>query len=359
MSVNPHYYVVIMAGGIGSRFWPFSRTKYPKQFHDVLGQGKTMLQQTADRFKDVCLPENIYVVTNKDYKGLVKESLPFLNDHQILLEPTARNTAPCIAYACHKIAQKDPDAVLVISPSDHVVTQEENFKSIAISALNKAATSDVLLTIGITPSRPDTGYGYIQFVESESEFKKVKTFTEKPNLELAEQFVSSGDFVWNAGIFIWSAKSILKAFEQLMPEMNQLFDSCNKVFYSDAEQEVINKVYSQCKNISIDYAIMEKASNVYTILAEFGWSDLGTWKSLYEVSNKSPEGNVVSGKVLLYDTKNSIIKTSKDKLVVIQGLDGYIVAEFDGVLMICKKEEEQKVKEFVADVKALGESKFI
>jgi mannose-1-phosphate guanylyltransferase len=346
-------YVVIMAGGIGSRFWPFSRTNYPKQFHDVLGIGESMLQMTMKRFQTICPPENIFVVTNKDYELLVKEQLPELTDNQILLEPIGRNTAPCIAYASYKIAKINPDAKLVVTPADHVVLKQEAFNDVIGKALTVAAEDDVLITLGIKPSRPDTGYGYIQFLdEGEQPIKKVKTFTEKPNLDLAQMFLNSGDFVWNSGIFIWSAQSILRAFRQCLPEVSEIFEEGANLYNTPQEQNFIVKAYSHCRNISIDYGIMEKVDNVYVVLSDIGWSDLGTWNSLYTISSKNEQGNAIDGDVLLYDTQNCIIKTPKERLVVVQGLEGFIVAEHDNVLMICKLDEEQKVKEFMADAKS-------
>lgn len=341
-----------MAGGIGSRFWPFSRTNFPKQFHDVLGTGKTMIQQTADRYRNVCPQENILVVTNKDYYSLVKSQLPYLNDSQILLEPTGRNTAPCVAYAAFKIFKKDPLANLVVCPADHVILKEETFERVILEALAATNRSNRLLTLGMKPTRPDTGYGYIQFHEGEETVKKVKTFTEKPALDIAMKFLESGDFVWNSGIFIWNAESILEALEKYQPELYELFHDGSENLYSSTEQSFINNTYPQCKNISIDTGIMEKADNVYVMLADFGWSDLGTWKSLYELSEKDSYGNVVNANAMLYDTYNSVVRVSKDKLVVLEGVENLIVAEADGVIMICNKDHEQRVKDFVADTKA-------
>ena len=350
--MNNNTYVVIMAGGIGSRFWPFSRTNYPKQFHDVLGIGETMLQMTMKRFEQICPTENIFIVTNKDYEQLVKEQLPQLGANQILLEPIGRNTAPCIAYASYKIAQINPNANLIVAPSDHVVLKQEAFNQVINTALEAAAADDVLITLGITPSRPDTGYGYIQFIsDGDQPIKKVKTFTEKPNLELAQMFLNSGDFVWNSGIFIWSVQSILNAFRQHLTEVSEIFEEGSAKYNTAEEQNFIVKAYSHCRNISIDYGIMEKVDNVYVVLADIGWSDLGTWNSLYTISDKDEQANVVDGDVMLYDTKNCIIKTPKNRLVVVQGLEGYIIAEHDNVLMICKLDEEQKVKDFTADAK--------
>lgn len=358
--MNKNNYAVIMAGGIGSRFWPFSRAKHPKQFHDVLGTGKTLLQQTADRFLNVCPKENIFIVTNKDYVGLVKEQLPFLSDDQILAEPIGRNTAPCIGYACYKIREKNPDGNVVVAPSDHVILKENEFEERIKEALSSTAKDNILITLGIKPSRPDTGYGYIQYIENNKPgIKKVKTFTEKPVLELAKKFLESGDFVWNAGIFIWNVQSIIKSIEQHLPEMAEIFEEGRKAYWTKSEEPFIATAYSHCKNISIDFGVMEKADNVFVLLSDFGWSDLGTWKSLYDISEKNVDSNVVQGNILTYNTNNCIIKTPNEKLVVVHGLDDFIVAEYDNVLMICKKEDEQKVKDFVSDVKSKKGEKFI
>lgn len=357
--MNQNNYAIIMAGGIGSRFWPFSRMRFPKQFHDVLGTGKSLLQQTISRFENIVPKENIIVVTNKVYADLVKTQAPFLTDDQILGEPIGRNTAPCIAYGCYKIREKNPNANIIVAPSDHVILKEHDFEERLKEALKETTEKEILITLGIKPSRPDTGYGYIQYLESnEPGIKKVKTFTEKPALELAKKFLESGDFVWNAGIFIWNVKTIIHSIEQFMPEMAETFEEGKNNFWKPEEEQFIVRAYSQCKNISIDYGIMEKADNVYVLLSDFGWSDLGTWKSLYDISEKNEDGNVVQGNVLTYHTKNCIIKTPADKLVVIHGLEDFIIAEYDDVLMICKKEDEQKVKDFVADVKSKKGEKF-
>jgi mannose-1-phosphate guanylyltransferase len=357
--MDPNNYVIIIAGGIGSRFWPISRMKFPKQFHDVLGTGKTLLQQTISRFENLVPKENIIVVTNKVYVDLVKSQIPFLSPDQILGEPVGRNTAPCIAYGCYKIREKNPHANIIVAPSDHVILKEHEFEEKLKEALRETAEKEILITLGIKPSRPDTGYGYIQYIENnEAGIKKVKTFTEKPALELAKKFLESGDFVWNAGIFIWNVQSIIKKIEQFLPEMAEIFEEGKKSFWTKDEEPFILRAYSHCRNISIDYGIMEKADNVYVLLSDFGWSDLGTWKSLYDICEKNGEGNVIQGNVLTYHTKNSIIKTSPDKLVVIHGLEDFIVAEYDDVIMICKKEDEQKVKDFVADVKSKKGEKY-
>ena len=261
-----HTYVIIMAGGVGTRFWPFSRTSYPKQFHDVLGTGRTLLQQTADRFEGVCPTANIYIVTSDKYKDLCQQQLPQLTDDQVLCEPVARNTAPCIAYACYKIKQRDPEASIVVAPADHIILKEEAFRHTIRTALATTAGQDVLVTLGIQPSRPDTGYGYIQYLpQGEGAVKKVKTFTEKPHLELAEQFVESGEFVWNAGIFVWNVQAICRAFEQFLPETAEIFAEGESLYYTDREQAFINKAYSLCKSISIDNGVMEKADNVFVV----------------------------------------------------------------------------------------------
>ena len=352
--MNNNNYVVIMAGGVGTRFWPFSRSMNPKQFHDVLGTGRTLLQQTADRFEEICPKENVFIVTSQDYIQIIKEQLPFMTDNQILAEPSRRNTAPCVAYACYKIATQNPDANIIVAPADHIILREKAFENRINLALKATAKNDILLTLGIMPTRPDTGYGYIQYIHTQDEVKKVKTFREKPNLELAKLFVTSGEYVWNAGIFIWNVQSIKKAFAQNSPQIHEIFSRGESVYFTKNEPDFINQVYQTCESISIDYAVMEKADNVYTVMGDFGWSDLGTWKSLYEVSEKDENENVVDGETMLYGVTNSIIKTPKDRLVVVQGLDGYIIAEYDNVLMICEKEQEQFVKNFVADASKKG-----
>lgn len=347
-------YVIIMAGGVGTRFWPFSRQSNPKQFHDVLGTGKTLIQQTVERYEGVCPKENIFIATGEEYYELTKAQLPYLSDDQILMEPSRRNTAPCIAYACYKIASRNPNANIVVAPSDHIILKEEAFRDRVRMALNFSAKNDVLVTLGIEPSRPDTGYGYIQFEENESTIKKVKTFAEKPTHEWAVKFIESGEFVWNAGIFIWSAKSILKSFDEHLPDMAEAFNEMKQDFFTPNETKALAKAYPQCRNVSIDYGIMEKATNVYVIPSEFAWSDLGTWKSLYENSEKDENQNAVDADAILLETKDCIIKTPKNRLVVVSGLEGFIVAEYDNVLMICRKDDEQKVKEFVTLAKEKG-----
>lgn len=354
-----------MAGGIGTRFWPISKTSHPKQFIDILGTGKSLIRQTYDRFLNVCLKENIYIVTNEIYKNLVLEQIPGISVDQIICEPTRRNTAPCIAYASYKIAQINPDANIVVAPSDHIILKEENFIEIIEAALKATAKNNWLLTLGITPSRPDTGYGYIQFNQDscyleEDKIKKVKTFTEKPGLEMAQSFLQSGDFLWNSGIFIWSLKSILKAFEEYLPEIATSFIEGNSKYNTPEEEGFIKETYTICKSISIDYGIMEKADNVYVLRSDFGWSDLGTWGSLYDTREKNADGNTIVGKnVIVYDSKNCIVNMPNEKLVVMQGLEGYIVVESDNILLICKKTDEQQIRSFVNDVKVEKGEQFV
>jgi mannose-1-phosphate guanylyltransferase len=358
-----NYYAVIMAGGIGSRFWPISRSAHPKQFIDILGTGKTLIQTTYERFLNIVPAENIFIVTNEGYRSLVKEQLPDIDDNQVLGEPVMRNTAPCVAYACHKINRLNPEASIVVAPSDHLILQPEKFVADIRSALETASRNSCLVTLGIKPSRPDTGYGYIQFMEEtlENNFHKVKTFTEKPNLELAKTFVQSGEFLWNAGIFVWSAKSILRSFEQHLPEMNDTFKEGSGLFNTENEHAFIQNAYYQCTNISIDYGIMEKADNVYVLPTDFGWSDLGTWASVYDLAEKDYLGNAVipSDKVIMYDSSNCMVNVPKGKVVILQGLDDYIVVEANNTLMICRKDQEQAVKQIVADVKSKFGSDYI
>jgi len=350
-------YCVIMAGGIGSRFWPMSRTSHPKQFLDILGTGETLIQQTFKRFERVIPRKNIFIVTNESYCDLVKEQLPFLSDNQIVSEPSRRNTAPCIAYASYKIHEINKNANIVVAPSDHIILNEELFDDVITSALKAVSKNDWLLTLGITPNRPDTGYGYIQFKDTDAypqdlRIKKVKTFTEKPILEMAKQFLESGDFMWNSGIFIWSVKSILKAFDSFMPEMKELFEKGVGIYNTPGEAEFIKQTYSTCRSISIDYGVMEKAENVFVLCSDFGWSDLGTWGSLYENRQKNDEGNAIVGKnVIMYDSHNCVVNMPKDKLVVLQGLDDYIVVESGNVLLVCRKQDEQQIRQFVNDIK--------
>lgn len=353
---NEHTYCVIMAGGVGSRFWPMSRSAYPKQFLDFLGLGRTLLQQTYDRFLGICPPENILVVTNAEYASIVQEQLPALKAGQILAEPSRKNTAPCVAYANEVIAARDPKALIIVAPSDHLVLKEEAFRETVRIALKQAEGSDCLVTLGITPNRPDTGYGYIQFDEddrtSHPRVKRVKTFTEKPDHPTAIKFVQSGDFLWNAGIFIWSLESIQRAFNLHLPEMAARFAEGGKAYGTKDEAAFIRDVYDTCESVSIDYGIMEKAENAFTVISEFGWSDLGTWGSLYTHLPKDPNGNAVIGNVRLYDCDRSVIHAHDDRLMVLQGLEDYIIVSTKDALLVCRKQDEQKIKQFVADLQA-------
>jgi mannose-1-phosphate guanylyltransferase len=357
-------YCVIMAGGIGSRFWPMSRNAHPKQFIDILGSGLTLLQQTYRRFAGICPKENIYVITSDTYVGLVRQQLPDLGDSNIIAEPQRRNTAPCVVYSAFKIFRGNPDANIVVAPSDHLVSDEESFCEAVRKGLDFTEQHNGLLTIGIRPSRPDTGYGYIQVKDGKTDERfpilQVKTFTEKPNLEMAKFFLKSGEFLWNSGIFLWKAKTILDAFSEHLPDMYALFREGLPVFGTPKEAEFIQRTYAQTINISIDYGIMEKAKNVYTLSAEFGWSDLGTWKSLYENLHRDGEENAVVGPhVMLDNTRNCIINIPQNKLAVIMGLDNYIVVESDNVLLICPKDDEQQVRNIVNDVKLRKGEKYV
>jgi len=347
-----------MAGGVGSRFWPYSRVPRPKQFQDILGVGRTLLQQTYDRFRKIIPPERIFIVSNSEYGEIIAEQLEEIPVENILLEPLRRNTAPCIEYANFRIFKQDPDAVIVVAPSDHLIIRENIFLDAVKEGLDFVSVNDALLTMGIVPSRPETGYGYIQAVQKpvkdyeNTNLRKVKTFTEKPNTELAQVFYKSGEFHWNAGIFFWSLKTIMKSFENYLPDVHNLFQSGEQFFETPEEAGFIKSVYMRCKSISIDYGILEKADNVYVLISDYGWSDLGTWGSLYEHMDKDENQNAVtSGKSFLYDTQNSIIRAPHDKLVVIQGLKGYIVVDTDDVLLICEKKQEQRIKQFVNDIK--------
>ena len=344
-----------MAGGIGSRFWPVSRTSYPKQFLDILGTGKSLIQTTYERFKKIIPKENIYILTNENYRSLVKEHLPELADNQIVCEPVMRNTAPCIAYGTAKIRKIASDANIVVAPSDHLILDTENFIETINKALDASGKYDCLITLGIKPSRPDTGYGYIQFSDEllTDELHKVKTFTEKPSLEIAETFLQSGDFLWNSGIFVWSAKAITTAFDKFLPDMNEIFKEGEAHYNTETEKEYIQAGFQKCVNISIDYGIMEKAENVYVMPADFGWSDLGTWASVYELSERDYVGNAVTNaeKVMMYNSSDCMVNVPEGKLVILEGLHDYIVVESNNTLLICPRKNEQHVKQIVADVK--------
>jgi mannose-1-phosphate guanylyltransferase len=342
-----------MGGGIGSRFWPFSRKNMPKQFLDFFGTGRSLLQQTFDRFSQIIPIENIYIATNEMYAALVKEQLPEITDSQILLEPTRRNTAPCIAYASYHIQAINPNANIVVTPADHLILQEQHFLRNIQIGLNFVNQHPSLLTLGVKPSRPETGYGYIQTEENDDSgnIQKVKAFTEKPNFELAKVFFESGDFFWNSGIFIWNVKTILNAFEKYLPDMTTRFNQGLSKYNTPEEKTFIDDQYPMCQNISIDYGIMEKAENVYLLVAEFGWSDLGTWGSLNDLAEKDEHDNAaLKCKSLFIESSHNLITLPSNKLAVVQGLNDYIVVESDDILLICKKSEEQRIKQFVVDV---------
>ncbi len=339
-----------MAGGVGSRFWPMSTPEKPKQFIDVLGTGRTLLQLTADRFTGICPPENMWVVTAEKYRDIVKEQLPEVSDDHILLEPCMRNTAPCIAYVSWKIKKRYPEANLVVSASDHIVTDVEEFVRVIRKGLEFTKSEDRILTLGMKPTRPETGYGYIKMEREalgEGEIRKVEGFKEKPDRMTAEKYLREGGYTWNSGIFLWSVSTVEKAFRSCQPKMSALFDSLEDYFYTEKEREIIGQKFPDCEKISVDYAIMEHAQNIYVFPADFGWSDLGTWGSLYELSGKDKEGNAIIGeRVKMVECRDCIVHLSGEHQIVLQGLEGYIIAEQNGVILICKKEEEQRIKEF-------------
>lgn len=345
-------YLVIMAGGIGSRFWPLSTVNKPKQFLDILNEGRTMIQATAERFAGIVPQQHIMVVTSQHYHALVREQLPYLSDNQILLEPCMRNTAPCIAWAVWKIAQGDPDANIIVAPSDHVITNETEFRKVIQQGVDFVSQHNALLTLGIQPNRPETGYGYI-LIDSQTSttepanLDKVAAFVEKPNLEKAQYYLESGNYCWNAGIFLWNAQTIISAFNTYQPAIASIFDQAAPVWNTPEESKYFEMSFPDCPNISIDYAILEKADNIYVKTAAFGWSDLGTWGSLHELSVKDENKNQLNGRISLYETTNSVIIAPPNKRVIVQGLDNYIVADTPDALLICRKDQEQRIKEFV------------
>jgi len=357
-------YVIIMAGGVGSRFWPLSRRERPKQFLDIVGSGETLIQQTYRRFKKTCPEKNIFVVTNSDHRDMVIEQLG-IDSSRVLVEPFRRNTAPCLAYGTFRILKENPDAIITVTPADHLIVKEDKFNEVIQSCISFAGANDALVTLGIKPDRPETGYGYIQAdqkkpVKGFQNLLKVKTFTEKPDLDLAKVFLESGDFLWNAGIFIWSLKSISKAFDRYLPEVDDLFKEGAGKYSTPLEAEFIKQTYAVCRNISIDYGVMEKADNVYVMSVDFGWSDLGTWGSLYETRPKDSHNNsVIGNNVLAYESTGCVVNMPKDKLVVLQGLTDYIVVEEDNALLICRKQDEQQIRQFVNDIKVEKGEKYI
>lgn len=355
-----NYYAVIMAGGVGSRFWPMSTQEFPKQFHDMLGTGQSLIQRTFDRIHNLVPSEQILIATNERYEKLVLEQLPKTTKTQVLLEPTMRNTAPCILYAALKIYNQNPDAVMLIAPSDHWIDNEAEFIRNIETSFNACSESDILMTLGIQPNSPNTGYGYIQFEDETAAIKKVRNFTEKPNSETAKQFLESGDYLWNAGIFVWSAKSIIAAFEKALPEMVALFQLGEDCWNTEAENNFIKENYTKAENISIDFGVMENATNVHVLPVDFGWNDLGTWGSLYNKLEKDAQENAVVGAETIFrDANGNMVKTQSGKRVVIQGLQDFIVVEKDDVLLICPKTAEQDIKEITSEVKSTFGEDFV
>lgn len=360
--MNKNNYVAIMAGGIGSRFWPVSRVDLPKQFLDILNTGKTLIQSTFDRFAQYIPIENIFIVTSYHYKELVAKQLPLLPEKNIVCEPSRKNTAPCVAYISYKLQQLNPKSNLICAPADHLILDDTAFIKTSIEALEFTEKNNALLTLGIKPFQPNTGYGYIQYEQQSvsDNIYKVKTFTEKPDLELAKTFIASGDFLWNAGIFVWQTKNIIKAFEKYLPEIHELFDGAKKVMNSVKEKEAIDLIYPLCVNISIDYGILEKAANVYVIPSSFGWSDLGTWGSAYENLEKDYHENAVAGNnIILFDSSKNIIHTTGDKLILLQGLEDFIVVDTADALLVCKKENEQNIKEYLSEIRRNKGDKYL
>lgn len=350
--MNKNYYAIIMAGGVGSRFWPVSTTEFPKQFHDMLGAGETLIQKTFSRLSKLIPLENILVLTNERYKELVLQQLPLVQENQVLLEPAMRNTAPCILYASLKIQKQNPDAVMVVAPSDHWIEDEIEFSNNLQNCFDFCQKENALMTLGIQPTFPNTGFGYIEFDKSDgNQIKKVSQFREKPDYETAKSFLESGNFLWNGGIFIWSVKAITTAFEQFQPAMNNLFQKGNNDYNTPLEQDFIDANYALAENVSIDYAVMEKAKNVFVLPATFDWNDLGTWGSLHEKLGKDDNNNaVVNAKTLLNNSSNNIISTAKDKLVIIDGLEDFIIVDKENVLLIYPKSKEQEIKGIVKQI---------
>lgn len=350
--MNTNYYAVIMAGGIGSRFWPVSTKQFPKQFHDMLGTGESLIQKTFQRINQLIPLSNVLIATNELYENLVLEQLPKLNKNQLLLEPAMRNTAPCILYAALKIYNQNPNGIMLVAPSDHWIEDETNFLNSIETSFKACEKEDILMTLGIQPDSPNTGYGYIQFDKEEGTIKKVKNFTEKPNLEKAKTFLASGDYLWNAGIFVWSVKSILNAFKEHLPEMFTIMNSTEYNTYK--EHDFILKNYEACENISIDFGIMERANNVHVLPVNFGWNDLGTWGSLYNKLDKNEQQNAIVGAQTIFkDANGNMVRTQNGKKVIIQGLSNFIIVEKEDVLLICPKKDEQDIKQISQQAKAI------
>ena len=359
---NKNVFVGIMAGGIGSRFWPMSRTNYPKQFLDILNTGKTMIQETYERYCKLVPPENIYIITAAEYIPILKKQLPKVSEKNMLGEPYRKNTAPCIAYLSFKLLKKNPEAVMIMAPADHLIMDSDEFINTATKAIGFIDHINALVTLGIKPTYPNTGYGYIQYetIAAAPDIFKVKTFTEKPTLELAKTFFASGDFLWNAGIFAWKVKNIISAFEKYLPEIYEVFAAEKDRFNTSKEKRIIREIYPQCSNISIDIGIMEKADNVYVIPSSFGWSDLGTWNSAWENMEKDYLGNAAAGKnIMVIDATKCMVHADDNKLLVLQGLDDFIIVDTQDVLLICKKDKEQEIKDYVSEIKRNKGDRFL
>lgn len=360
--MNKNHYVAIMAGGIGSRFWPMSRESHPKQFLDILNSGKTLIQSTFERFAKFIPVENIYIVTSEAYRKIVVQQLPEISKGQIVCEPSRKNTAPCVALITYKLSQLNPQANLICAPADHLISDEDTFEDICVQALTYTENNKSLVTLGIQPTHPNTGFGYIQYDKTSSceNIFKVASFREKPNKELAESFLKSGEFLWNAGIFVWKVDAIISAFELFLPEMHRVFNIEKKFFNSKDEKEAIARIFLICENVSVDYGIMEKADNVYVIPSSFGWSDLGTWRSAYAIIKKDVSENALTSKdVIAIESSNNMIHAQKKKLLLLQGLDDFIIVDTPDVLMICKKSKEQEIKQYVEMIKHKKGDKFI
>jgi mannose-1-phosphate guanylyltransferase len=356
---NKNYYAILMAGGVGSRFWPVSTQDFPKQFHDMLGTGDTLIQKTFHRLANLIPMENIFILTNEAYNDLVFQQLPMVTKRQVVLEPAMRNTAPCILYAALKIQKENPDAVMIVAPSDHWIEDEQTFSKNVQQAFDFCENNDALMTLGIQPTFPNTGYGYIEFDKnSKDAIKHVHQFREKPDYETAKSFISQGNFLWNAGIFMWSAKSVIKAFRFNQPELFELFEKGINLYNTEDERMFILENYGKAENISVDYAIMESSDNVYVLPAEFDWNDLGTWGSLYDKLDKDSSGNaVVNARTLTEDASGNMIRTKGDKIVVVDGLKDYIIVDKEDVLLIYPKKKEQDIKKVLQKVKdAFGEN---
>ena len=361
--MHTNNYCVIMSGGVGSRFWPYSREAKPKQFLDIFATGRSLLQMTYDRFAKVIPKENFVIVTNAAYRDLILEQLPELSADQILLEPMRRNTAPCIGWATYHIQAKNPNANILVTPADHLILQEDIFDEAIRRSLDYVENHPQLVTLGIRPSRPETGYGYIQVSDiQEDDFVQVKTFTEKPNREMAQVFYESGEFLWNSGMFAWNVKTIHAAFDEHLPALTSVLNEANGHYATPREQELVSSLFPQCPNISIDYAVLEKAHNVMVLPVDFGWADLGTWGSLYELKKEEEEANVaLHTEALFYEAKGNIVSMdgeASEQLVVVQGIDDCIVAHSEGVLLICKRDQEQRIKEFIGQASLCYSKKF-